>query len=90
MHLGRWIEPPAGRRLGHAPGARQLCDGWFELHLDQSVEDQLLLADAGELGTGTLNGLRIPLEDPPEDLVVVVRGEVELFPGETTRVSLGF
>jgi hypothetical protein len=72
--LHRWIAPRGRRWLDHGAPARLLCDGWFELHLERPVEAGLLLAEAGLHGTGTLAGLELSLDTPPQDLRIVVSG----------------
>lgn len=59
------------------PLARLLGGGAFELDFDDTFADAVLLADAGEHGTGACGGplgFRLSPEAPPQDLRIVVSG----------------
>jgi len=65
-------------QLDNLAVAERLAGGGFELHLGESVTDGQLLAEAGPHGTGALRDVALPLEDPPQDLRIVLHGEGSL------------
>lgn len=76
------VVPWLGERgFGFGGQAEAREDGWFEVHLSASGAHEVI-ADAGELGTGTLRDVRVNVDElaPPLEVVVtgpgIVRGRV--------------
>lgn len=74
VRLRLWKTYSGVTKLAGGAGTRRLVDGWFELDLREDVRDGVLIASAGERGTGALQGVDLLLESPPQDLVLVARG----------------
>lgn len=76
VRLHHWTPAPGGARLDVGMRAVSLAGGGFLLHYTQPVRDGLLLADGGPAGTACLADLALSLEDPPQDLRLVLSGSV--------------
>lgn len=74
VRLCEWSVANGARELQPGSRASTLADGWFELHLVRSIEDGVLIAEAGAAGTASLTGVTLALEHPPTDLELVLRG----------------
>jgi len=75
VSVRRWNVDQGGRLEVVSTGGGSGRDGRFEQHVADTIEDGVLIVEAGEHGTGALADVDVPLDSAPQDLRVVVHGE---------------